>query len=661
LQENEAIKDEDQVVSWCDGDLAQVATIVSEESLTTYSKNKICANKQNAARSAAEQPADLTKCFKLFHHLQKAMTVVDIPAERHPMKKLMLRAFSDLHTDGKLILSLTKRNALVDFISISPEMSGKACTRQNILHGFEANGVIDKESKRFPDFDQILATCRKLPTDAEYELCHRSFPTLFEHQLKYGHVPDEVFEELGFPVDCDMDGKEVRRDATITQESRQRAKNLTHVHQAELRDEKREQVRAEVVRKEADKRNKSESQLKIAEECEEKIRELMAGDESTEISQATLEHFSKCKRDQLKAFVTVRKIDVPASLNKGKLEEANNGVDCLILRAFECRSLPPIVMTQEPPSSDENADDEIELVQATDPTIIRMRLAASTFESRDQPSSLLADTDFIESAKKCFDASDHMKDTLGERELQSSDVLTRLLCSRLWEHVKKKIKDPKKHSHWCLKWAASNLGRVAAIMKLNGHIKCDLECLGADATLLGSEINFCMATNDESTQQGAYLYYDTNDGNWIRSGKVTNRSFATRHSEHCIGAKLTTTQSQSSRFYSRYPSTEAVLATEACRKGRFENLQQFVACGFDCDMSDDVKKILTTDVASGGILHWDVHTNKIGCVNFRGATSLAAKQMHMVGYLFELAYDLCIDSVANVSLNPGFETCLGVW
>jgi hypothetical protein len=118
------------------------------------------------------------------------------------------------------------------------------------------------------------------------------------------------------------------------------------------------------------------------------------------------------------------------------------------------------------------------------------------------------------------------------------------------------------------------------------------------------------------------------------------------------------TQSQSSRFYSRYPSTDAVLATEACRKGRFENLQQFVACGFDCDMTGDIKKILTTD---GGIFHWELFTDKIQAVSFRGATTLEAKQMHMIRYLFELAYHLCIDSVANVSLNPGFETCLGVW
>ena len=56
-----------------------------------------------------------------------------------------------------------------------------------------------------------------------------------------------------------------------------------------------------------------------------------------------------------------------------------------------------------------------------------------------------------------------------------------------------------------------------------------------------------------------------------------------------------------------------------------------------------------------------MYTDKIEGVNFRGATSLTAKQMHMVGYLFELAYDLCIDYVANVSLNPGFEMALGVW
>lgn len=33
----------------------------------------------------------------------------------------------------------------------------------------------------------------------------------------------------------------------------------------------------------------------------------------------------------------------------------------------------------------------------------------------------------------------------------------------------------------------------------------------------------------------------------------------------------------------------------------------------------------------------------------------------MVAYHAELAYDLCISPIDNVSMNPGFETCLGVW
>jgi hypothetical protein len=80
-------------------------------------------------------------------------------------------------------------------------------------------------------------------------------------------------------------------------------------------------------------------------------------------------------------------------------------------------------------------------------------------------------------------------------------------------------------------------------------------------------------------------------------------------------------------------------------------------------MSDDVKQILTRNVlsSSGGIFHWDEYTAKIDGVNFRDANSLAYKQIHMVGYLFELAYDLCLNPVDNVSLNPGLETCLGVW
>ena len=44
----------------------------------------------------------------------------------------------------------------------------------------------------------------------------------------------------------------------------------------------------------------------------------------------------------------------------------------------------------------------------------------------------------------------------------------------------------------------------------------------------------------------------------------------------------------------------------------------------------------------------------------RGATgTLGEKQLHLVGYLMELSYDLCIALKNNVSENPGFESFLG--
>ena len=37
------------------------------------------------------------------------------------------------------------------------------------------------------------------------------------------------------------------------------------------------------------------------------------------------------------------------------------------------------------------------------------------------------------------------------------------------------------------------------------------------------------------------------------------------------------------------------------------------------------------------------------------------KCLHIVGYLLELGYDLCIPPTNNISRNPGVETILGIF
>ena len=131
-------------VSWSDGDIAQIRNIVTPESLEVYRNNMITANKQNPQRTGTEQPADLTKCFPLLEYLQRGNSLENVPTERHPMKLLITAAFARLAKEGRLVLKPTKSKALIDFISCQPQVSTKALTRDNIMHGFFEAGYIDK-------------------------------------------------------------------------------------------------------------------------------------------------------------------------------------------------------------------------------------------------------------------------------------------------------------------------------------------------------------------------------------------------------------------------------------------------------------------------------------------------------------------------------------
>ena len=127
-------------------------------------------------------------------------------------------------------------------------MTAKADTRNNIIHGFKQNGMIDAEKAMYSDFEVMFATCRISISAKEYKLCVNSFLYLFQQYLKKGHVDNEVFEDLGFPVDQDADYQSICRDTTIQQESRQRAKTLTHEHQAQQRESRRLDILREINR-----------------------------------------------------------------------------------------------------------------------------------------------------------------------------------------------------------------------------------------------------------------------------------------------------------------------------------------------------------------------------------------------------------------------------
>ena len=100
-----------------------------------------------------------------------------------------------------------------------------------------------------------------------------------------------------------------------------------------------------------------------------------------------------------------------------------------------------------------------------------------------------------------------------------------------------------------------------------------------------------------------------------------------------------------------------------CKKGIIKNLSQHVGFGFKIDDAT-VDKIITTsfEESINGIFFFDeADINKIDKIKFRGYTELKKKQIIMITYLAELAYDIAISARDNVSDSPGFETCLGIF
>lgn len=231
-----------------------------------------------------------------------------------------------------------------------------------------------------------------------------------------------------------------------------------------------------------------------------------------------------------------------------------------------------------------------------------------------------------------------------------ADCLQELLLQRLKMHVTNKVPEAKlEWSQWIFEYASSNSARVAALMVLQGHVKRDLTCLGEGRSLLAGSGNFvscsALAAMD---REGAYLYFDTNDECFIRSGKVSGRPFSDRHKEHAEGAR----KGDGSRFYQQYPSKQ--LQNAPLRKGAFENLKQLVALGF--------KPEFASDEHIREVFRCDPHLrDKIAGLKFTGSTatevSLPVKMRHMVSYLVELAYDISLSPVDNVSQSPGFEAC----
>ena len=128
------------------------------------------------------------------------------------------------------------------------------------------------------------------------------------------------------------------------------------------------------------------------------------------------------------------------------------------------------------------------------------------------------------------------------------------------------------------------------------------------------------------------------------------------HKNNCLNAG--TSSSTGSQLYTRYPSKHSHLVRQLISDsggfkpwdGYYEDLRPF--CGFCYNPKGHFKGLVNT---SQGIFEWDGTTLNRIRQNQKLGSTLEKKQLTMVSFLFELGYDLLLDTTHNLSTYPGFE------
>ena len=216
--------------------------------------------------------------------------------------------------------------------------------------------------------NQMLNTLGYKLSDHDKNLIFDNFDYLYKMMRDEGHIKEEVFNDLGFPLDHTSNGEIIHRNYEISMEWCQRSKIISSVVQRQLRNNRFVALREKEKEKEAaalQSRTKKIEMSEIAErqiinehnrikraqfECNHEQANNDSSDnvymEVTSVSDCCIESFAKPLGSNLQEFIRIRmfnSIRVPRSAQwkwpaKMKVTDAQNGTRCLILLAYNLRA-----------------------------------------------------------------------------------------------------------------------------------------------------------------------------------------------------------------------------------------------------------------------------------------------------------------------------------
>ena len=508
---------------------------------------------------------------------------------------------------------------------------------------------------------------------------------------------------MGFIKDTDYKGKEVAKPDEVSQEMRHRAKIISHELQCKLRRGKEEKAAEEEKRK---KTNESIKRNKLLNENGKAIEEIFKNvpEEQQNLQDITIKHFKKVNVPLLKAFIRVRYFNtsiIPkgqASLlkkKKGTVESAEAGEDNLIRLAYDTR-MKDVLMIRPDVDEDGNvvfddevideevADDDVEnddvvvdLVEGGEVGSYLPRLIVELNTNIITPPHIRSDVTstnppsyFLDSMEYLLIAKTNIRGTFNaeilpipEEKKVFVNKLGRMIHRRLAKHIRIKVEDPSKHNHPALLFVRENLNRFAALLYFFRQAR-ESPVLNSKSCLLQSpSIDGFLAATDEQLE-GSYLHYHSNECSFIRSGKAVGSNASNpvngivKRNDGGHRKKASTSSLVNGEcFYTRYPSRQNHNQLPE-KLGYFEDLSLYSGfCFKHCENTDR----LTSVEVEKCLFDWSLLTNCLTTMNLQGCMTLNEKQLVVVGYFFELCYDICLSPSKNVSNNPGFESMLGVF
>ena len=660
--------------TWYDGQMDAVEYHKSPGAIALTREHDIADPKQAASTTATAQAADLGKHHPRVHYLNKLLD----PSMAAVSQIEAARVTKHLRSFLGLKLPKGKEVAVSNVSSALDSMLAQACTRRNLVSGFEANGMNDQSDPFSSNLEAVLDTCQAPWLPNEVDNIRQQFDKLYNEFSSEGVVSDATMLKHMIPED-EPNSKGIVRNRDTDHEPHRRVQITNHRALEAKRLAKVNEVAAEVAKLAATEKVTVEAILEVAVVAERKLIHLVEqrakegvvrrGQRPASTADAVLEDVVGLSVAELKAFDTARRCktlrDRKPYPKRGTLEEAKdtNGKPTLARMAFELRKK-EVILTVPTPTAPQPAP------AAPSPNVSTVSMGIASNSSSDRggggggggraASVWAADRRWLKLMGTSFigGAPDLAVPINGDHANELSSILHRRFKRHVEEHPQLKGKE----DHWVLGWVDSNLPRAAAWLSGSGLIKLDLKRITDDSSLLRvTRVLRHHVTGPLRSASGAYIHVDTehDDGpRAVRTGKANE--LGARNDKHADCSRLLNPEDLKSDFYNAYPDITSTRITEESFRGYFSYLTQCVAMAFDKTDKGAVKAICDTN-PQRGLLSWPATAmTHISALKFKGAEE-GDKQLNMVGYFWELVFHLAIAPGDSVSKSPGFETPLGIY